>query len=157
MRVILIALVVLLAFIGGIFPQGCAPIIGIMPGMLEGERVTFTYNYMPLSIVKVERTGKLSVTLPDGEHFKGEYIQQSVSGSPGSLYYSLSKGLEALLLGDKGNSMECRFVLTDKVGGIDWGGIGICRVSDGRNINVKWEMSGAAKKSVKERDGKSLP
>ena len=145
----LISLIITLAFISGIFLQGCAPVIGTMQGMLKGEKekVIFTYSYIGVDY----KAGELSVTLPDGERFAGKYVQQSASDRQVPFAFrSRGAGMEAILLGDKGNSMKCRFMLNDKAGGIDWGGIGICEVSDGRNINVQWEISEATKKWLRE-------
>lgn len=49
-------------------------------------------------------------------------------------YSSLADGM---LIGTRGHSMQCHFTLTDPEWGMAWeGGVGECRVSDGRSIPV---------------------
>jgi len=43
---------------------------------------------------------------------------------------------EAVLSGDRGNMMQCRFALADVILGFKSGGFGICQLSDGRIMDV---------------------
>jgi hypothetical protein len=43
----------------------------------------------------------------------------------------------ATLFGDQGDSMRCRFQLTDPQAGLSGGGVGQCQVSNGWEINVQ--------------------
>ena len=43
----------------------------------------------------------------------------------------------ATLFGDRGDSMRCRFQLTDPEAGLSGGGVGQCQVSNGWEINVQ--------------------
>jgi len=88
--------------------------------------------------------GKVTATLPDGERFEGSYSQSkgtafstahaTVSGQwiggAGTTTYS-SNQYEAVLLGDRGHSMRCRFQGNGS-------GVGVCQVSDGRTVDVQW-------------------
>jgi hypothetical protein len=43
---------------------------------------------------------------------------------------------KAVLSGNRGNQMACRFRLTDVIIGFASGGFGLCQMSDGRVIDV---------------------
>ena len=85
---------------------------------LFGKAVTFTYTCVR-TIEAVSREGKLSVFLPSGEYFEGRFIQETPAT------------IDAMLLGDKGNSIKCKFMLERRYLGIIGGGFGCCNVSDG--------------------------
>jgi hypothetical protein len=44
----------------------------------------------------------------------------------------------ATLFGDKGNTMRCRFQLTNPEAGLSSGGVGECQVSSGGTIDVEF-------------------
>ena len=101
--------------------------------------------------------GTLKVTMPSGETFSGKFVQKSSSKSGDELLLgkllnadgnddddsiafndstTVSSQAEALLIGNKGHTMKCKFQLSDPESGIDGGGIGSCKVSNGKTINM---------------------
>jgi hypothetical protein len=90
-------------------------------------------------------SGSITAALPDGELFNGSYTAVTALSSSsgwaksdsGWAYVSgtstaNSGQFEAVLLGDRGHSMQCLFR------GGPFGGVGTCRVSDGRMIDMQW-------------------
>lgn len=93
----------------------------------------------------------LQTVLPDGERFTGEVVeygsrtmQTAQTGSTGTAVSpnrleaveNFEGNKEAVLFGDRGHSMRCRFKVSDIMMGFAAGGYGICQVSDGRVIDL---------------------
>lgn len=102
--------------------------------------------------VKVEWTnnmngsGTMTVHL-SGETFTGKHVRSSSTGtglgfSSGNTAFgagsSESSNAQAILFGDKGSSMQCRFVYSDPLMGVAGGGIGNCQVSTGDFVNLQF-------------------
>ncbi len=112
--------------------------------------------------------GTLSVTLPDGEYYSGRYLQVTSTstadvvrpitifwgprwrhwgpfddpwfdeGDYTSFVTNYSGRVVATLFGDKGNTMRCRFQLTNPSAGLSQGGVGECHVSNGGTIDAQF-------------------
>ncbi len=112
--------------------------------------------------------GMLSVTLPDGEYFSGRYVQVTSTSTadvirPITIFWgprwhhwgpfgdpwfdeadytsfvtNYSGRVVATLFGNKGNTMRCRFQLTDPQAGLSRGGVGECNVSNGGTIDAQF-------------------
>jgi hypothetical protein len=112
--------------------------------------------------------GTLSVTLPDGEYFSGRYLQVTSTstadvvrpitvfwgprwhhwgpfGDPWldesdytSFVTNYSGRVVATLFGNKGNTMRCRFQLSNPQAGLSQGGVGECNVSNGGTIEAQF-------------------
>lgn len=116
--------------------SGCS---GTMQGVTRGtgEAVQFSYEQ-----------GMNSDTLTaviGGETFKGKAVQrgkQSVSATTWSgdaVFGTASTGdMVAVLLGSRGSSLSCQLQYADSSGFTTSGGVGVCRHSDGRVIDVVW-------------------
>lgn len=102
-----------------------------------GEAVQFSYEQ-----------GMNSDTLTaviGGETFKGKAVQrgkQSISATTWSgdaVFGTASTGdMVAVLLGSRGSSLSCQLQYADSSGFTTSGGVGVCRHSDGRVIDVVW-------------------
>ena len=104
--------------------------------------------------------GTLALTLPDGEAFSGRFVTvgsiRTDQPAPGTdLNFSEvnwdntadewafnqgtdSDKLVALLEGNRGGRIRCRFTLVYPPGGLKDGGTGLCQVKNGDQINVKF-------------------
>jgi hypothetical protein len=112
--------------------------------------------------------GRLTVPLPSGEYFTGRYLQITSTSTadvvqPISMFWgprwhhwgpfgppwmeegdhtafvrTYSGKVVATLFGDKGNTMRCRFQVTNPEAGLGNGGVGECQVSDGGRIDVQF-------------------
>ena len=129
--------------------QGCA---GDLQGIIRQHNQVVTLHYDE-TLIGYET---LEATLPDGAHFKGRFIGKlassfgigfgvSFSGAPATTGNRLfdavdayNGNVEAVLTGDKGHSMRCRFKLAKPLRGFAGGGAGVCQVSDGRIIDVEF-------------------
>ena len=112
---------------------------GTMNGVTRGtgEAVTFSYEQ-----------GMDSDTLTaaiSGETFRGKAVMrgaQSISATTLSgdmIFGSSSTGdAVAVLIGNRGSSLSCQLQYTDSSGFTTSGGVGVCRHSDGRVIDVVW-------------------
>jgi predicted small secreted protein len=137
---------ILLLFI--VLLAGCS---GTMKGRVQqgGESVSFQFEDSGLG------TGTLRTTLSDGETFKGKYADESSSGfvtgfdTEGTgatiahkeafeAVESYSGNIEAILFGNKGHIMRCKFRAANSLRGLPSGGEGRCQVSDGRVIDVQF-------------------
>ena len=124
---------------------------GTMKGMVQqgGESVNFQFEETGFG------HGKLTATLPDGETFKGKFADEASSGfvtgfdteGPGATIVhreafeaveSYSGNIEAILFGNKGHTMRCKFRAGNSFRGLPSGGEGRCQVSDGRVIDVQF-------------------
>lgn len=120
---------------------------GAIHGVSEdGRGVQFEYNQGFL-----ENSGTLNITMPNGETFHGKFIQQSstVSGNEWDIGESskddsftfkdsktLSSATDAVLIGNRGNTMKCKFQLSSPRLGIEGGGVGHCKTSNRKSITV---------------------
>lgn len=112
---------------------GCA---GTMQGKMQnGKSVQFYYEDKTWDT-------EISTTLPDGENFKGKYVQKTeettgllfgLSGGALGAGSTVSNEMVATLFGDKGHTMQCSF---STLGTIRKKGVGACKVSDGRKIDL---------------------
>ena len=121
---------------------------GTMKGMVQqgGESVNFHFEDTGLG------SGALRTTLSDGETFKGRFAEESSSGfvtgfdTSGTIVRkeafeaveSYSGNIEAILFGNKGHTMRCKFRAANSLMGLPSGGEGRCQVSDGRVIDVQF-------------------
>jgi len=126
-----------------IFLSGCANTMqGQMhsPKSKKTEIVSFNFT------TPIWDSGEITATTPDGEIFKGKYVNKNGTsygvgfgfGGDGGMFggKNYSGDMVATLIGNKGHSMQCIF--TPNHTGINvWkSGIGKCDVSDGRKIDV---------------------
>lgn len=119
---------------------------GVIEGVSGGKVVRMEYQQGFM-----DSDGRLSLTMPDGERFEGKFIQASearegdeirIGESSGDDVWVLadstqrSSAAKALLLGDRGRNMKCQFQFASARWGIEDGGIGECKASDGKTIEV---------------------
>ena len=132
-----------------------SPVIDAQSGVANGN---ISFN------VESEFGGNEYITArsSDGEFYKGKVITSSQTSSGGGSYTSYEKNsagklkphteydnynqttysssARAVLIGDAGHSMDCDFTLSDPEFGLaGGGGVGSCRISDGRTIPVNIE------------------
>ena len=115
---------------------------GSLRGIMRKDASRVPFNYSNSQIGNAE----LQVLLPEGERFEGRAergIDQTrpKAGTTTSMdrfeaVEEFKGNAEAVLSGDRGNIMQCRFLLTDVIMGFKGGGFGICQMSDGRVIDV---------------------
>ena len=84
--------------------------------------------------------------MPEGERFVGrtqlgsDATEPPAGGSTSSDNFRAVEEFEgnadAVLTGDRGNIMKCRFHLTDIVIGFPIGGFGLRQAADGRTIDI---------------------
>jgi len=112
---------------------------GTMKGIdrYSGKRIFFLYTEEKFGLVEIQ------VTMPDGECFVGKIDEASTvtdaiepSGDSYPAVDEFIGNAGALLHGDRGNNMKCKFRLSDKVLGFKSGGFGLCEISDGRVIDI---------------------
>ena len=131
-------LFVFMAVLAGIL-TACS---GTMDGVVrEGaDRVKFKYSGARIASSEVQ------VKMPEGERFVGrtqmgtKATARNAGGTTSSDQFDAVEEFEgnadAVLTGDRGNIMKCRFQLTDIVIGFPSGGFGLCQVADGRTIDI---------------------
>lgn len=117
---------------------------GTMMGMIQqnGETVSLQFKDNGFG------SGRITTTLSDGETFQGKFVEASSSGfstgfstGGGSSFGTValySGNIDAVLFGDKGHTMKCKFRAADSSIGLPSGGVGMCQVSDGRVIDVQF-------------------
>jgi hypothetical protein len=115
---------------------------GTMDGVVRKDAKRVKFNYSGARI----GTAEVQVTMPEGERFKGraqrgqKATARKSGGSTSTVRFEAVEEFpgkaEAVLTGDRGNLMKCRFHLTDIVLGFSSGGYGICQVADGRVIDI---------------------
>ena len=115
---------------------------GSLRGVLRNDANRVSFNYSNSQI----GNANLQVTLPGGERFEGRAERginhtRPKAGATTSMdrfeaVETFQGNAEAVLSGDRGNIMQCRFLLTDVILGFKSGGFGICQLSDGRVIDV---------------------
>ncbi len=119
---------------------------GTIRGVSDGQAVKMKYKQN-----LIENEGKLSVTLQTGETFTGKFVQKSSTSSGNALGIgqstdedkvtindstTISSLADAVLIGNKGHTMHCKFQLSAPDIGIDGGGIGSCKTSTGKTIQM---------------------
>lgn len=115
---------------------------GTMQGVMRKDARRVPFNYSDSKI----GTASIGVTMPDGEHFEGRVERgtdntRSNSGATKSTdrfeaIETFDGDADAVLSGNRGNIMKCRFHLSDILFGFSGGGYGVCEVSDGRVMDV---------------------
>lgn len=125
--------------------SGCES-TGTIKGVSDGRGVQFEYQQGFL-----DNDGTLKVTMPDGEIYSGKFVQKTSSRSGDEWKIGESSGddafnlissdtvfseAEAILIGNRGNTMKCMFKLSDPSSGIDGGGIGSCKTSLDKPIHI---------------------
>ena len=115
---------------------------GTMDGVVRQDAKRVKLKYSGARIGKSD----VQVTMPEGERFVGrtqlgnDATEPPAGGSTGSDNFRAVEKFEgnadAVLTGDRGNIMKCRFHLTDIVIGFPIGGFGLCQVADGRTIDI---------------------
>lgn len=115
---------------------------GSLRGVMRKDASRVSFNYSNSQIGNAD----LQVVLPDGERFEGRAEKginhtRPKAGTTSSMdrfeaVETFQGNAEAVLSGDRGNIMQCRFLLTDTILGFKGGGFGICQLSDGRVIDV---------------------
>ena len=106
----------------------------------DARRVPFEYSNSSVG------TADLQVAMPDGERFEGRVQRGMKNTEPESsrtismdrfeTVESFDGNADAVLSGNRGNIMKCRFRVTDIIIGLSSGGFGICQMSDGRVIDL---------------------
>lgn len=129
---------------------------GTMNGMLRGsgERISITFT-------QELQHDNLQVTMPDGESFVGKAVMVGRSTSMGTglgaatarsssaanttawgtsfgVVETYTGSVQAVLFGNRGNTMRCKFQYADSSGFTTAGGVGLCETSDGRVADVQW-------------------
>ncbi|MFN3991310.1 MAG: hypothetical protein ACK4IU_00195 [Tabrizicola flagellatus] len=124
---------------GATLLAGCA---GEMTGQVRGtgERVKFTYE-------QGMDSDKYMATI-GGETFVGKAVMDGSSSGVGTAFgdgmtaaifgSSTTNRFVAVLLGNKGSSLNCQMRYADSSGFTTSGGVGVCQHSDGRIIDVIW-------------------
>lgn len=119
---------------------------GTMQGVVRGTGAPVKFSY---------EQGMTSDTLNaviGNESFKGKSVQTGASSTYASgittgygrtantsIFGSSSTGAAvATLLGSKGSTLTCQLQYADTTGLTTMGGVGVCRHSDGRVIDVVW-------------------
>jgi hypothetical protein len=115
---------------------------GTLDGVVRKDAKRIKFNYSDSRI----GTADVQVTMPEGENFKGRTqrgkgdIASNTGGSTSSDRFEELETFEgnahAVLTGNWGNIMKCRFHLTDVIMGFTSGGFGLCQLSDGRVIDI---------------------
>ena len=122
---------------------GCT---GTMDGVIQQDAARFQITYTDSRVSVAE----LIADLPSGEHFRGkserfDTMQEAMAtdaagGKEESAAFpalqTFPANAKAVLSGNRGSKMACRFKLTDIIIGFSSGGFGICQMSDGRVIDV---------------------
>ena len=107
---------------------------GTMKGVdrYTGKRVYFEYEDAKFG------SGEIKMTMPDGEHFVGEIVDEETVDSSKDYpnVYEFPGNTVAFLEGDKGGKMRCKFRLSDTIVGFKSGGYGLCETDDGRVIDM---------------------
>ena len=115
---------------------------GSLRGVMRKDASRVAFNYSNSQVGNAE----LRVILPEGERFEGRAerginLTRPKAGTTTSMdrfeaVEEFQGNAEAVLSGDRGNIMQCRFLLTDVILGYKSGGFGICQLSDGRVIDI---------------------
>lgn len=115
---------------------------GEMTGQIRGtgERVQFTYE-------QGIDSDTYSAIIGD-EAFKGKAVMDGATAGVGTVFgngfdatlfgSTTTNRFVAVLLGNKGSSLNCQMRYADASGFTTSGGVGVCEHSDGRKIDVVW-------------------
>jgi hypothetical protein len=115
---------------------------GTMQGVVrkDARRVVFDYSDSKMG------TADVQVVMPGGERFEGRVERGTDRTRPNSsstistdrfeAVETFGGNADAVLSGNRGNIMKCRFHLTDVIIGFSGHGIGICQLADGRVIDI---------------------
>jgi hypothetical protein len=107
---------------------------GTMKGIdrYTGKRVYIAYEDQKFG------SGKIQMTMPDGEHFVGGIVDKAPVDSSKDYprVFEFQGSTEAFLQGDRGGKMRCKFSLSDTLLGFNGGGHGLCQTDDGRVIDI---------------------
>jgi len=114
---------------------------GTMTGQIRGsgEKVQFNYEQGIDHDIYTATIGN--------EAFSGKAIMDGSSSTYGTIWgsetgsiwgESTTNKFIAVLLGNKGSSLNCQMRYADSSGLTSSGGIGVCKHSDGRMIDVVW-------------------
>ncbi len=132
--------------------------VGTMNGMVRGSGKPISMAY-----TQGMQHDNLQVTMPDGETFTGKAVMvgrstskgtgfgnATATSSSGSGAYTTASGtsfgevesytgsMQAVLFGNKGHTIRCKFQYADSSGFTTAGGVGLCETSDGRVVDVQW-------------------
>ena len=144
---------IFLVSVGILILAGCA---GRMNGMIRGSGTPVKIEY-----TQGMQHDNLKVTMPNGEIFAGKAVMVGHSigvgygfgratatsstdsyatgtGTSFGIVESYTGSMQAVLFGNKGNTMRCKLQYADSSGFTTAGGIGLCETSDGRVIDVQW-------------------
>ncbi len=115
---------------------------GTLQGVVRKDARRVSFNYSDSRI----GTADVRVAMPEGEHFEGRVARGTDGTRPNSsttistvrfeAVETFNGNADAVLSGNRGNIMKCRFHLTDIIIGFSSGGFGICQLSDGRVIDI---------------------
>jgi len=128
-------------YISMVFFAVLAACSGTMTGQVRGtgEQVQFNYEQGLDHDIYTARIGS--------ENFTGKAIMDG-SGSTYATAWgndfanifgsTTTNRFIAVLLGDQGNSLNCQMRYADSSGFTNAGGVGVCKHSDGRIIDIVW-------------------
>lgn len=127
---------ILLSALGLLILASCS---GTMQGVIRGEGTRVQFNYEQ----GMDRDFYTAVV--DGEKFEGQAVYadartgwaMGVNGNS-AMVTTTSGNIVATMFGDKGSTMRCNMNYADSTGFTTMGGVGVCRHSDGRTIDVMW-------------------
>lgn len=113
---------------------------GTMQGVIRGQGTPVTISY------EQGVDHDIYSTMIDGERFVGKAVPASSQSAWGWNYStnssllltSMSGEFVATLIGDNGSTMRCRMNYADSTGFTSMGGVGECRHSNGKIIDIVW-------------------
>ena len=115
---------------------------GSLRGIVRNNASRVALNYSDSQI----GSANLQAVMPEGERFEGRVERGTDRTRPNSsstistdrfeAVETFGGNADAVLSGNRGNIMKCRFHLTDIIIGFSSHGIGICQLSDGRVIDI---------------------
>jgi len=115
---------------------------GTLKGVVQNDGNSVSFNYSDSQI----GSANLQVMMPEGELFEGRVERGTERTRPNfgatasmdrfEKVESFEGNADAVLSGNRGNIMQCRFFLTDLILGFRSGGFGLCQLSDGRIIDI---------------------
>lgn len=115
---------------------------GIIQGQLGGQPVQLHYHH-----TFWHQNGTITTVTPNGQHYSGKFVVGTTSSTGigvgmGSNDVGVFTGsgntsnAAAVLMGDKGDSMHCRFTLAKPDSGLEGGGVGRCNISTGQVVDA---------------------